>query len=401
MTRAHNAKTPLTDVRGSVDSVRYRAARVSKRLCRRLFVVLVSALAAHAAGFTGDSARGQRLFETLACVQCHSVNGTGGKSAPDLGRVLDRGFTPATLAATMWNHAPGMWASMRDRQITAGELDQQAAQDLMAFFYAARFFEKPGDAGRGKRAFASDGCAGCHSLPVSQWQGLTDPIALIDAMWNHRSQMLAATASKGVRFPLLSAQDLTDMLVYLRNQPGNLPGSRERTGVFRIESTGAGDAVFQSAGCAKCHQTVAALAQDVQGQNGQEMTLTEIAAEMWNHAPRMAAAGAPAINLTPGQMSDLVSSFWAAKFFEDAGRTASGSRVFASKNCAVCHNDAASGAPRLPVAGRDFSGAAMISVLWRHGPRMLDLMKTKGLGWPRFNGAQMADLIAYLNTYKP
>ena len=359
---------------------------------RIVLALLLSPLVAHAAGFTGDSARGQRLFETLACVQCHSVNGTGGKSAPDLGRVLDRGFTPATLAATMWNHAPGMWASMRDRRITAGELDQQSAQDLMAFFYAARFFEKPGDAGRGKRAFASDGCAGCHGLPVSQWQGLNDPIALIDAMWNHRSQMLAATASKGVRFPLLSAQELTDMLVYLRN----LPGTREQAGVFRIESVGAGDAVFQSAGCAKCHQTVDALAQDVQGQ-----TLTEIAAEMWNHAPRIAAAGAPAINLTPDQMRDLVSSFWTAKFFEDSGRPASGSRVFAGKNCAVCHNDASSGAPRLPIPGRDFSGAAMISALWRHGPRMLDLMKTKGLDWPRFNGAQMADLIAYLNTNKP
>jgi cytochrome c2 len=357
---------------------------------RRIVLALfVSALATQAAGFTGDSARGQRLFETLACVQCHSVDGTGGKSAPDLGRMLDRGFTPATLAATMWNHAPGMWASMRDRQITAGELDQQAAQDLMAFFYAARFFEKPGDAGRGKHAFASDGCAGCHSLPVSQWQGLTDPIALVDAMWNHRAQMLAATASKGVKFPLLSAQDLTDMLVYLRNQPG----TREQTGVFRIESGGTGDAVFQSAGCAKCHQTVDALAQDVEGQ-----TLTEIAAEMWNHAPRMAAAGAPATNLAPGQMRDLVSSFWTTKFFEDSGHPSAGSRVFAGKNCAVCHNDASSGAPHLPIPGRDFSGAAMISALWRHGPRMLDLMKTKGLAWPRFNGAQMADLIAYLNS---
>ena len=69
--------------------------------------------------------------------------------------MVDRGFTPSTLAATMWNHAPGMWAAMRDRQITAGELDQQAAQDLMAFFYAARFFEKPGDAGRGKQSLRS------------------------------------------------------------------------------------------------------------------------------------------------------------------------------------------------------------------------------------------------------
>ena len=393
MRGAHNPKTPLTDVRGSVDFGRYRAARVSKRLCGTWFVVLISALGVRGAGFTADSARGRRLFETLACVQCHSVNGTGGKSAPDLGLMLDRGFTPSTLAATMWNHAPGMWGAMRDRQITAGELDQQAAQDLMAFFYAARFFEKPGDAGRGKRAFQSDGCAGCHRLPVSQWQGLTDPIALIDAMWNHRSQMLAATASKGVKFPLLSAQDLTDMLVYLRNQPGNQPGTREQAGVFRIEGPGAGDAVFQSAGCAKCHRTVDALTKEAQGK-----TLTEIAAEMWNHAPRMAAAGAPSTELAPGQMRDLIGSFWAAKFFEDAGRPAAGRRVFAGKNCAVCHNDPASGAPHLPAQGRDFSGASMISALWRHGPRMLDLMKTKGIGWPRFNGAQMADLIAYLNS---
>src|SRR5665213_2760755 len=104
-------------------------------MIRTMLALFVSVLSAQSAGFTADSSRGRRLFETLSCVQCHSVNGTGGKSAPDLGRMLDRGFTPATLAATMWNHAPGMWASMRDRQIAAGELDQQAAQDLMAFFY--------------------------------------------------------------------------------------------------------------------------------------------------------------------------------------------------------------------------------------------------------------------------
>ena len=43
----------------------------------------------------------------------------------------------------------------------------------------------------------------------------------------------------------------------------------------------------------------------------------------------------------------------------------------------------------------------MVSVLWRHGPRMLDLMRTKGLQWPRFDGSQMADLIAYLHYNKP
>lgn len=365
---------------------------------RRFLAFLAVSLAARAADLSADSARGEQVFETVACVQCHSVNGRGGSGAPDLGLTLDRGFTPATLAATMWNHAPGMWAAMHDRQIVAGDLNEQAAQDLMAFFYSARFFEKPGDAARGKRAFESRGCQGCHGLsgaiksggkPVSSWDSLQDPIALIEAMWNHRAQMQAESASRGVPAPQISAQDLTDMLVYLRN----LPGMREKAGVFRTETARAGDAVFQSSGCAKCHQNADTLAQNVQGQ-----TLTEIAADMWNHAPRMAAAGAPSVTLAPGQMRALVSAFWSAKFFTDAGRAAAGSRVFAAKNCTVCHNDAASGAPHLPAPGREFSGASMISVLWRHGPRMLDLMKTKSLEWPRFDGPQMADLIAYLNS---
>jgi cytochrome c2 len=359
-------------------------------MIRLWLVILAAALTLRAAGFNADSARGQRLFETLDCIQCHSVHGQGAKIGPDLGRMLDRGFTPSTLAATMWNHAPGMWAAMRDREIRAGELDQQAAQDLMAFFYAARFFEKPGDAGRGKRAFEARGCAGCHELKASsQWESLTDPIGLLDAMWNHRAQMQSAAASKGVPLPQISSQDLTDMLVYLRNQPGAHPA----TGEFHIQAADSGAAAFQSAGCAKCHQTVDVLALSVQGE-----TLTEIAAAMWNHAPRMAAAGAPAVPLTSGQMRDLISSFWAVKFFADAGHPASGSRVFRSKNCAACHNDASSGAPHLPLQSREFSGATMVSVLWRHGPRMLDLMKSKGLAWPRFDGAQMADLIAYLNS---
>ena len=276
----------------------------------------------------------------------------------------------------------------------------------MAFFYAARFFEQPGDAGRGKRAFDRLGCAGCHGLtsspnvagkspaakPVSAWSTLSDPIVLIEAMWNHRSQMQAASGAKGAALPQLSAQDLTDMLVYLRN----LRETRSKTGLFHIDVAGTDQPVFQSAGCAKCHQTVEALADLVQGK-----TLTEIAAEMWNHAPRMAAAGAPMAPLAPGQMQSLVSSFWATKFFEDAGHPASGSRVFVNKNCAVCHNDASSGAPHLPMSGRDFSGAAMVSVLWRHGPDMLSQMKSKSIAWPRFEGTQMADLIAYLNTKNP
>ena len=131
---------------------------------RTLVVLFVSALAAQAAGFTADSARGERLFETLACVQCHSVNGKGGTIAPDLGLRIDRGFTPGLARGDHVEPRPTMWSAMRDRNVQAGDLSDQGADDLFAYFYSARFFDKPGDAARGKRLFSSKHCAECHGL---------------------------------------------------------------------------------------------------------------------------------------------------------------------------------------------------------------------------------------------
>jgi hypothetical protein len=54
--------------------------------------------------------------------------------------------------------------------------------------------------------------------------------------------------------------------------------------------------------------------------------------------------------------------------------------------------------PPLTSGAHEFSGAAMVSALWRHGPTMLDAMRKRGTPWPRFNGREMSDLIAFLNS---
>src|SRR5437870_9487304 len=186
-------------------------------MMRRISLLLVSAIGAHAAVVAADSARGARLFESLECKQCHSLNGKGPRIGPDLGRLVDRSFTPAALAATMWNHAPTMWAAMRERTIHVGEVDEQAAADLFAYFYSVRFFEREGDAGRGKRLFNYRGCAQCHGLsapvqpgiePVSQWQSLNAPLGLAEAMWNHVPRTQAAARTRRMSLPQLDAQDL-------------------------------------------------------------------------------------------------------------------------------------------------------------------------------------------------
>ena len=361
---------------------------------RRILVILwVSAAAADAATIAANSERGAALFESLSCVQCHSVNGRGGTLAPDLGKLVDRNFTPATLAATMWNHAPTMWAAMRERSIRAGDLNEQGAADLLAFFYSARFFERPGDAGRGKELFSSKHCASCHGIstpklpeakPVAEWQLIGHPIELVNAMWNHGVTMKEEYARHKISWPQLTSQDLTDLLVYLRN----LPETRHATVRVEITAGTQGAALFQSKGCTGCHVGKLDLPTLLKGQ-----TLTDIAADMWNHE-RLMAKNPPQLELE--EMREIISYLWAEQFFRGSGNPRAGAKVFSAKHCAGCHNDPGSGAPKL--SGRSFDAAVIVSALWHHGPNMLDLMKTRNIAWPHFEGDQMADLLAYLNS---
>src|SRR5215471_2656591 len=113
---------------------------------------------------SGDSARGARIFEQEQCFRCHSVNGRGGNMGADFGRLVNRSYTPAQLASTMWNHAPTMWFAMESAGIQRPRLTAGDAADLFAYFYSARFFDKAGDAVRGKATFAEKHCGDCHGV---------------------------------------------------------------------------------------------------------------------------------------------------------------------------------------------------------------------------------------------
>lgn len=362
----------------------------------RLLLLILIPVAAVAQTLPADSARGERLFESEHCIECHSVNGKGARSAPDLGRPVDRDFTPATLASTMWNHAPTMWSAMSARNVQALNIDDQAAADLFAYFYSARFFERPGDAGRGKRLFTERSCGQCHGIsvpvnplarPVSQWQSLGDPIALTAAMWNHSASMGKELLNKDIKWPQLTGQDLTDLLVYLRN----LKATGKFAASFQTTAGAGGKQLFEQKGCVQCHRAGASpITWRLKG-----TTLTDIAARMWDHGVRMPAA---TIHLEPAEMREILSYVWASQFFESNGDAARGKRVFVAKRCAVCHDNSAGGAPPLAHGARNFSEITMVSALWRHGPTMLALMKERKIAWPRFEAREMSDLIAYLNT---
>ena len=82
---------------------------------------------------SADSQRGEEVFQKQECVRCHSVQGNGGRTAPDLGRIVDRNFTPALLASTMWNHAPTMWSAMRQQARCAAVVRTGCRRSLRLF----------------------------------------------------------------------------------------------------------------------------------------------------------------------------------------------------------------------------------------------------------------------------
>jgi predicted CXXCH cytochrome family protein len=116
---------------------------------------------------------------------------------------------------------------------------------------------------------------------------------------------------------------------------------------------------------------------------------------MWNHQPGMKN---PPPALSQEEMRQIIGYIWAGQYFKGQGNVDRGHKVFAEKNCAGCHDNASSGAPKLAKSKETYSDITMVSVLWEHGPHMLEQMKQRGVEWPRFTAQQMSDLIAYLNS---
>ena len=361
---------------------------------RNFPAIFVFAAAIHAQIPAADSTRGEALFQSQSCNQCHALNGTGPKIGPDLGRLVDRGFTPASLASTLWNHAPTMLAAMRQRNIQPPAMDEQAAADLFAFFYSTRFFEEPGDAGRGKRLFTVKGCDNCHGItesrvanakPASQWTSVTDPMGMIEAMWDHASNMREEMARRKIAWPEVSGQDVADILVYVRN----LPAAAKPPVVFQTVSSDNGKALFDSKGCAQCHES----ANKFLGTGLPGQTMTDVAADMWNHGREMSGAG---LSFAPGEMRQIASYIWSRRMFENSGNAGHGRTVF-TRDCATCHGGTGGSAPALTPGAREYSDVTMGSAVWKHAAVMSGA-QGKGRTWPRLETHDMSDLIAYLNN---
>jgi mono/diheme cytochrome c family protein len=341
-----------------------------------------------------DAGRGEKLFHSQKCTECHATSGQRKGATPGLGGRFARNYSPAGIAARMWTHAPVMWAAMEKKGIDRPVLTREQAADIFAFFHAARYFERPGDPAYGKQVFEEKQCGRCHSvtrrvvgpgLPVAFWQSLSDPVSLVHRMWNHAPHMKEAIAQHKLSWPEFTSQEMAHLVAYLQTL------NRKRAYNHTLAASTGGQQLIEKHGCVRCHRGEA-MAFD---RRLRDRTLTEIAASMWNHAPKMRQGP----NFIPEEeMRRIVWHIWGAQFANPRGIAKDGEQIFAEKRCVVCHTDRSSGAPTLDQLTGEYSAVGMVAVLWKHGPSMWRAMQAKGIAWPAMAPLELADIAVYLNS---
>jgi mono/diheme cytochrome c family protein len=295
-----------------------------------------------------------------------------------------------------------MWAEFQAGGRDVPSLTSRESADLFSWFYTTLYFSPAGDAGRGRALYQSKNCAACHSAfldtrpgnPAFERWARLGPMAWAERMWNHVGDMDTAVVNRGLAWPVLSEQDIADLMTYVVGS--SAAGADTRT--FESGEPERGRGVFEDA-CESCHSFGDVMQRvDLLRKRGPSSVTGYIAA-MWNHAPNMRRRGGALPVLNAGEMADLVTFLFTQRYFFEQGDIDRGRTVYEAK-CATCHESRRRemGAPELAQASEVYSPVTLTSALWRHGPKMLQATKREGLSWPTFQGTEMPDLIAYLNS---
>lgn len=351
------------------------------------------------------------FFGSKQCATCHSINGAGGRVAPDLSGKRPGAPAMGWLTAVLWNHAPGMWRQMRHGNVAYPHLNSEEMAHILAFLYQAGNVDRAGNADAGHRVFNEKGCVRCHSVrsegaktapelaPIPAGGGSTE---WTRAMWNHAQSMIEPVTRTLGQWPQFKGAEMNNLIAYVGlGTPASPARERELGG-----SAERGWRVFQ-AKCIECHS--------VRGQGGRSgpelgpendlpLSTAQFATLLWNHAPAMLKKvrekDMPAPLLQGDEIVDLRAFLASLRYFEPTGSPFVGERVFTERGCAQCHGAAGEGTqlgPRIQTGPDAYTTVSFATALWRHGPRMIDRAEASGAKWPILQATDVGDLISFLN----
>jgi cytochrome c2 len=259
----------------------------------------------------------------------------------------------------------------------------------------------PGSSARGAELFREKTCLECHAGNVPH---AATPTLLATALWNHSPKMWRAQQDRNVR-PMLDSFETADLFAYFFSlayftAPGN--AMRGRT-------------VFENAGCAGCHETVAAVydrrnagAHRAPLQAGPPIsTWSEVsdplawAERMWNHSATIyrdaSSTGRAWPSLSTSDMLDLLSYLrvQSSPVTFQPGDPELG-RVTFESTCESCHSfGSRTTVPKIDLLKKPASDqlTGYVTAMWNHAPVMRE---RAGNAFPILGPGDMSNLVAYL-----
>ncbi|MFQ5663301.1 MAG: c-type cytochrome [Terriglobia bacterium] len=273
-----------------------------------------------------------------------------------------------------------------------------------------------GDPHLGSHVFRDKGCNRCHAVNGVGTNrapdlGFQRPARstlnqLTTAMWNHAPRMWAMMESERIPYPRFTTKEMAHLFAYLyaaryMDEPGDAARGRR---------------LFSQKRCIRCHA--------VGGEGGTVgPELRELgpvdspifwAEAMWNHAPAMETHMRQMKIAWPSfegqEMNDLLAYIrqeragprWEFDLLPADPKR--GWELFQKKDCISCHAVGGEGGTTGPDlgAGRPLPSTLtqVAARMWNHSPHMWKAMKAKGIERPRFEGQEMADLIAFLYSVR-
>jgi cytochrome c2 len=361
-----------------------------------------------------DPSIGGQLLASKGCVKCHSINGKGGRTGPDLGKI-DLGDTQLDLAARMWNHAPSMIAGMKKAGIVKPALTGQEFTEITAYLYFLRFFDEPGDPAAGAYIFEQKGCASCHPLAgrgkegelgLDEFPRNISAVFLSQAVWNHSLEMMARMLTIGKQWPVFRDTQMMDLFEFIRTHARGA----EEPFFFKPGNPREGKQVFDAKGCSKCHSIRGEGAEGGIDLGKRAKTyytsLTQIASNMWNKAPEMilvriaqTECGIP--RFTAEEMSDLLAYLYFLHYIDEPGNIAKGEKLFSEMRCSQCHSLKGEGGKLIYIDPSKYPNTdqtTLVAGIWNHTAEMMEAMGVKDITWPQLRKGDMADLLEYIRS---
>jgi cytochrome c2 len=172
-----------------------------------------------------DPESGRAVFVDKQCDRCHRPRGDAG-SGPAL-EDLRRPQGAMELAGRLWNHVPGMLATVSREGLEWQKIDTVQMDALMAYLQAQPSRDPAPDVSRGQVVLVRKGCLKCHSLRreggrvepdlADRRADYESPAAWAAAMWTHTPRMAAMAERQGVAYPRFAGDEMGNLLGYLKS----------------------------------------------------------------------------------------------------------------------------------------------------------------------------------------